>query len=125
MAVTVLDQSPIKGSRRSNPATYAGMADPIRKAFAKAHGVKPALFSANSEGACPVCKGAGIIYTDLAMMATVESTCELCGGRGFADEVLIPFGRSQHFGGRAASCRTRCGVLCVQENKGEGRSRDC
>ncbi len=86
-AVTV-DQAPIRGSRRSNPATYSGALDPIRKAFAKANGVKPALFSANSEGACPACNGAGVVYTDLAMMATVASTCEECEGRRFDASVL-------------------------------------
>ncbi|GAA1920112.1 excinuclease ABC subunit UvrA [Arthrobacter gandavensis] len=86
--VVVIDQSGIKGSRRSNPATYTGLLEPIRKAFAKANGVKPALFSSNSEGACPVCNGAGVIYTDLGVMATVESTCEECGGRRFQAAVL-------------------------------------
>ena len=86
--VTVVDQSAIRGSRRSNPATYTGMLDGIRKAFASANGVKPALFSANSEGACPECRGLGQIYTDLAMMAGVVSVCETCGGRRFTDEVL-------------------------------------
>ncbi len=86
--VVSVDQSAIKGSRRSNPATYTGLLDPIRKAFAKANGVKPALFSANSEGACPTCNGAGVIYTDLAVMAGVASTCETCEGRRFQAEVL-------------------------------------
>ncbi|WP_026923225.1 ATP-binding cassette domain-containing protein [Glycomyces arizonensis] len=86
--VVSVDQSAIKGSRRSNPATYTGLLDPIRKAFAKANGVKPALFSSNSEGACPTCKGAGVIYTDLGIMATVESTCEDCGGQRFQAAVL-------------------------------------
>ncbi|NJP42150.1 ATP-binding cassette domain-containing protein [Actinacidiphila epipremni] len=86
--VVVVDQSPIRGSRRSNPATYTGLLDPIRKAFAKANGVKPALFSANSEGACPGCNGAGVVYTDLAMMAGVASTCEECDGRRFSADVL-------------------------------------
>lgn len=86
--VVVADQSPIRGSRRSNPATYTGVLDPIRTAFAKANGVKPGLFSANSEGACPACKGIGLIYTDLAMMATVASVCEECEGRRFTPEVL-------------------------------------
>src|SRR5690606_24053631 len=81
--VVSIDQSPIRGSRRSNPATYTGLLDPIRKAFAKANGVKPALFSANSEGACPACNGAGVIYTDLAMMAGVVTVCEECEGRRF------------------------------------------
>jgi len=84
----VIDQDPIRGSRRSNPATYTKLLDPIRKAFAKANDVKPALFSPNSEGACPVCKGAGVIYTDLAMMAGVATTCEECEGKRFQAEVL-------------------------------------
>ncbi len=86
--VVTVDQSPLRGSRRSNPATYTGLLDPIRKAFAKANGVKPALFSSNSEGACPVCNGAGIIYTELGVMATVETTCEECEGRRFQASVL-------------------------------------
>jgi excinuclease UvrABC ATPase subunit len=86
--VVSVDQGAIRGSRRSNPATYTGLLDPIRKAFAKANGVKPALFSANSEGACPTCDGAGVIYTDLAMMAGVATTCEECGGKRFQAEVL-------------------------------------
>ncbi|MFH7336970.1 excinuclease ABC subunit UvrA [Streptomyces hygroscopicus] len=86
--VVSVDQAPIRGSRRSNPATYTGLLDPIRKAFAKANGVKPALFSANSEGACPHCNGAGVIYTDLAMMAGVATTCEECEGRRFDASVL-------------------------------------
>ncbi|MBU9762357.1 excinuclease ABC subunit UvrA [Mycobacterium sp. TNTM28] len=86
--VVVVDQSPIRGSRRSNPATYTGLLDPIRKAFAKANGVKPALFSSNSEGACPACNGAGVIYTDLGVMATVETTCEECEGKRFGASVL-------------------------------------
>ncbi|TDB73523.1 ATP-binding cassette domain-containing protein, partial [Micromonospora sp. KC721] len=86
--VVVVDQSPIRGSRRSNPATYTGLLDPIRTAFAKANGVKAALFSANSEGACPTCKGIGLVYTDLAMMAGVASVCEQCEGRRYTDEVL-------------------------------------
>ncbi|WP_422769536.1 ATP-binding cassette domain-containing protein [Plantactinospora sp. WMMC1484] len=86
--VISIDQGGIRGSRRSNPATYTGLLDPIRKAFAKANGVKPALFSANSEGACPTCNGAGVIYTDLGVMATVESTCEECEGRRFQASVL-------------------------------------
>jgi excinuclease UvrABC ATPase subunit len=86
--VTVLDQAPIRGSRRSNPATYTGLLEPIRKAFAKANGVKPALFSANSEGACPECRGNGVIYTDLAFMTGVVSTCEACEGKRFTAEVL-------------------------------------
>ncbi|MGW5342287.1 ATP-binding cassette domain-containing protein [Streptomyces sp. HUAS TT3] len=86
--VVSVDQSPIRGSRRSNPATYTGLLDPVRKAFAKANGVKPALFSANSEGACPTCNGAGVIYTDLAMMAGVATTCEDCDGKRFQPAVL-------------------------------------
>jgi excinuclease UvrABC ATPase subunit len=86
--VVVVDQSPIRGSRRSNPATYTGLLEPVRKAFAKANGVKPALFSANSEGACPACNGAGVIYTDLAMLAGVTTTCEVCEGRRFQPDVL-------------------------------------
>src|SRR5688572_19320679 len=83
-----IDQTPIRGSRRSNPATYTGLLDPIRNAFAKTNGVKPALFSANSEGACPTCNGAGVIYTDLAMMAGVTTVCEECEGRRFQASVL-------------------------------------
>jgi excinuclease UvrABC ATPase subunit len=86
--VVSVDQGAIKGSRRSNPATYTGLLDPIRKAFAKANGVKPALFSSNSEGACPTCNGAGVIYTDLAMMAGVATTCEECEGKRFEASVL-------------------------------------
>ena len=86
--VVVVDQGAIRGSRRSNPATYTGLLDPIRKAFAKANGVKPALFSSNSEGACPACNGAGVIYTELGVMATVESTCEECEGKRFQASVL-------------------------------------
>jgi len=86
--VVAFDQSPIRGSRRSNPATYTGLLDPIRKAFAKANGVKPALFSANSEGACPTCNGAGVIFTELGFMETVTTTCEECGGKRYQAEVL-------------------------------------
>ncbi|WP_417511842.1 ATP-binding cassette domain-containing protein [Microbacterium sp.] len=86
--VVSIDQSAIKGSRRSNPATYTGMLEPIRKAFAKANGVKPALFSANSEGACPSCKGAGVIITELGFMDTIETPCEDCGGKRFQAAVL-------------------------------------
>lgn len=96
--VISVDQAPIKGSRRSNPATYTGLLDPIRKAFAKENGVKPALFSANSEGACPTCNGAGVIYSDLAMMAGVASTCEECDGKRFQAAVL-----EYTFGGRDIS----------------------
>ncbi len=93
--VVLIDQGAIRGSRRSNPATYTGLLEPIRKAFAKANGVKPALFSANSEGACPACNGSGVIYTDLGMMAGVETTCEVCEGKRFLAEVL-----SYRLGGR-------------------------
>ncbi|MBX5468562.1 MAG: excinuclease ABC subunit UvrA [Thermoleophilaceae bacterium] len=86
--VVPIDQTPIRGSRRSNPATYTGLLDPIRKAFAKANGVKPALFSANSEGACPTCNGVGVFYTDLAMLAGVAVTCEECEGKRFQASVL-------------------------------------
>ncbi|MEU4066439.1 excinuclease ABC subunit UvrA [Streptomyces wedmorensis] len=96
--VVSVDQGAIRGSRRSNPATYTGLLDPIRKAFAKANGVKPALFSANSEGACPTCNGAGVIYTDLAMMAGVATTCEDCEGKRFQASVL-----EYHLGGRDIS----------------------
>ncbi|MBM7773940.1 excinuclease ABC A subunit [Actinokineospora baliensis] len=96
--VISVDQTAIKGSRRSNPATYTGLLEPIRKAFAKANNVKPALFSANSEGACPTCNGAGVIFTDLAMMAGVATPCELCEGKRFQAEVL-----DYKFGGRDIS----------------------
>ncbi|MDO5494659.1 MAG: excinuclease ABC subunit UvrA [bacterium] len=86
--IVSIDQSPIKGSRRSNPATYTGLLEPIRKAFAKANGVKPALFSANSEGACQVCNGAGVIYTELGFMETVSTPCEVCEGKRFQPAVL-------------------------------------
>ena len=86
--VVVVDQTAIKGSRRSSPATYTGILDAVRAAFAKANGVKPALFSANSEGACPACKGLGVIVTQLGFQSTVETVCELCGGTGFSDDVL-------------------------------------
>ncbi|NUR93217.1 MAG: excinuclease ABC subunit UvrA [Nonomuraea sp.] len=96
--VVSIDQAAIRGSRRSNPATYTGLLEPIRKAFAKANGVKPALFSANSEGACPACNGAGVIYTDLAMMAGVSTVCEECEGKRFQASVL-----DYHLGGRDIS----------------------
>jgi excinuclease UvrABC ATPase subunit len=86
--VVAIDQGAIRGSRRSNPATYTGLLDPIRQAFAKANGVKPALFSANSEGACPTCNGAGVVFTDLAMMAGVATICEECEGKRFQASVL-------------------------------------
>src|SRR5450755_4453852 len=96
--VVSVDQAAIKGSRRSNPATYTGLLDPIRKAFAKANGVKPALFSANSEGACPACNGAGVTYIDLAMMAGVATTCDECEGKRYQASVL-----KYHLGGRDIS----------------------
>ncbi|GAA1501083.1 excinuclease ABC subunit UvrA [Dactylosporangium maewongense] len=96
--VVSVDQSPIRGSRRSNPATYTGLLEPIRKAFAKANGVKPALFSANSEGACPNCNGNGVIYTDLVVMAGVATVCEVCEGKRFDASVL-----DYHLGGRDIS----------------------
>jgi excinuclease UvrABC ATPase subunit len=96
--VVAVDQGAIRGSRRSNPATYTGLLDPIRKAFAKANGVKPGLFSANSDGACPTCNGAGVVYTDLGMMAGVSSTCEECEGKRFQAEVL-----EYEFGGKDIS----------------------
>ncbi len=96
--VVSVDQGAIRGSRRSNPATYTGLLDPVRKAFAKANGVKPALFSANSEGACPTCKGAGVVYTDLAIMAGTSTTCEECDGKRFDAAVL-----DYHLGGRDIS----------------------
>jgi excinuclease UvrABC ATPase subunit len=96
--VISIDQGAIRGSRRSNPATYTGLLEPIRKAFAKANGVKPALFSANSEGACPNCNGAGVIYTDLVTMAGVATTCEECEGKRFEASVL-----NYHLGGRDIS----------------------
>jgi excinuclease UvrABC ATPase subunit len=96
--VVSVDQTAIRGSRRSNPATYTKLLDPIRKAFAKANDVKPGLFSANSDGACPTCNGAGVIYTDLAMMAGVATTCEECDGKRFQAEVL-----EYEFGGKDIS----------------------
>jgi len=108
--VVSIDQAAIRGSRRSNPATYTGLLDPIRKAFAKANGVKPALFSANSEGACPNCNGAGVIYTDLGMMTGVSTTCEECEGKRFQASVL-----DYHFGGRDIS-----EVLAMSVTEAEG-----
>ncbi|MCQ4082846.1 excinuclease ABC subunit UvrA [Streptomyces sp. RB6PN25] len=116
--VVSVDQSPIKGSRRSNPATYTGLLDPIRKAFAKANGVKPALFSANSEGACPNCNGAGVIYTDLAMMAGVATTCEECEGKRFHASVL-----DHHLGGRDISEVLAMSVTEAEEFFGAGEAR--
>ncbi|MFE9925006.1 ATP-binding cassette domain-containing protein [Streptomyces sp. NPDC005774] len=116
--VVSVDQSPIRGSRRSNPATYTGLLDPIRKAFAKANGVKPALFSANSEGACPTCNGAGVVFTDLAMMAGVASTCEDCEGRRFQASVL-----EYRFGGRDISEVLAMPVAEAEEFFGAGEAR--
>ncbi|PWC06780.1 ATP-binding cassette domain-containing protein [Mycetocola zhujimingii] len=116
--VVAIDQGAIKGSRRSNPATYTGMLDPIRKAFAKANGVKPALFSSNSEGACPNCNGAGVIYTDLGMMATVESPCEVCEGKRFMASVL-----EYTLGGRDISEVLAMSVLEAEEFFGSGDAR--
>jgi excinuclease UvrABC ATPase subunit len=113
--VVSVDQGAIRGSRRSNPATYSGLLDPIRKAFAKANGVKPALFSANSEGACPTCNGAGVIYTDLAMMAGVATTCEECEGRRFEASVL-----DYHLGGRDISEVLAMSVSQAEEFFGKG-----
>ncbi len=116
--VVVVDQTPIRGSRRSNPATYTGLLDPIRNAFAKANGVKPALFSANSEGACPNCNGAGVIYTDLAMMAGVATTCEECEGKRFQAAVL-----EFHLGGRDISEVLAMSVNEAGEFLGAGEAR--
>ncbi|MDP3968910.1 MAG: excinuclease ABC subunit UvrA [Nocardioides sp.] len=116
--VVVVDQGAIRGSRRSNPATYTGLLDPIRKAFAKANGVKPALFSSNSEGACPTCKGAGVIYTDLGVMATVESPCEDCEGKRFQPEVL-----EHHLAGRDISEVLAMPASEAQEFFGDGEAR--
>jgi excinuclease UvrABC ATPase subunit len=116
--VVSIDQGAIRGSRRSNPATYTGMLEPIRKAFAKANGVKPALFSSNSEGACPVCNGAGVIYTDLGMMATVESPCEVCEGKRFQAEVL-----EYRLGGRDISEVLAMSVTEAEEFFGAGEAR--
>jgi len=116
--VVSVDQAAIKGSRRSNPATYTGLLDPIRKAFAKANGVKPALFSANSEGACPTCTGAGVIYTDLAMMAGVATTCEECEGKRFQAEVL-----GYTFGGKDISEVLAMSVTEAGEFFGAGEAK--
>jgi excinuclease UvrABC ATPase subunit len=113
--VVSIDQSAIRGSRRSSPATYTGLLDPIRKAFAKANGVKPALFSANSEGACPTCNGAGVIYTDLAMMAGVATICEECEGKRFQASVL-----EYHLGGRDISEVLAMSVAEAEEFFGSG-----
>ena len=116
--VVTVDQVAIKGSRRSNPATYTGLLDPIRKAFAKANGVKPALFSANSEGACPNCNGAGVVYTDLAMMAGVATTCEVCEGKRFDASVL-----EYRFGGRDISEVLAMPVSEAEKFFGQGEAR--
>ncbi|HMH58724.1 MAG TPA: excinuclease ABC subunit UvrA, partial [Galbitalea sp.] len=116
--VVSIDQAGIRGSRRSNPATYTGLLDPIRAAFAKANGVKPALFSANSEGACPNCNGAGVIYTDLGVMASVATTCEVCEGKRFDASVL-----DYHFGGRDISEVLAMSVTEAEEFFGAGDAR--
>jgi len=115
--VVTVDQTAIRGSRRSNPATYTGLLEPIRKAFAKANGVKPALFSANSEGACPNCNGAGVIYTDLGMMAGVSTTCEECEGKRFDASVL-----EYRFGGKDISEVLEMPVLEALEFFGAGEA---
>ncbi|MEC3974201.1 excinuclease ABC subunit UvrA [Amycolatopsis sp. H20-H5] len=116
--VVSVDQTAIRGSRRSNPATYTGLLDPIRKEFAKANGVKPALFSANSEGACLACKGAGVIYTDLAMMAGIATTCEVCDGKRFEASVL-----EYHLGGRDISEVLAMSVAEAGEFFGDGEAK--
>ncbi|MGW3087382.1 ATP-binding cassette domain-containing protein [Streptomyces sp. NPDC001108] len=116
--VVLVDQSAIRGSRRSNPATYTGLLDPIRKAFAKANGVKPALFSPNSEGACPACNGAGVVYTDLAMMAGVATPCEECEGKRFQASVL-----DHLLGGRDISEVLAMSVAEAEEFFAEGEAR--
>ena len=116
--VISVDQAPIRGSRRSNPATYTGLLEPIRKAFAKANGVKPALFSTNSEGACPGCNGAGVVYTDLAMMAGLATTCEECEGKRFQPSVL-----EHRFGGRDISEVLAMQVAEAAEFFGAGEAR--
>ncbi|MEW1585056.1 excinuclease ABC subunit UvrA [Micromonospora vinacea] len=116
--VVSIDQGAIRGSRRSNPATYTGLLDPIRKAFAKANGVKPALFSANSEGACPSCNGAGVIYTDLGMMAGVAAPCEECEGKRFQASVL-----EYRFGGRDISEVLAMSVTEAEKFFGAGEAR--
>ncbi len=116
--VVSIGQGAIRGSRRSNPATYTGLLDPIRKAFAKANGVKPALFSANSEGACPTCNGTGVIYTDLAMMAGVATTCEECEGKRFLASVL-----DHHLGGRDISEVLAMSVAEAEKFFGAGEAR--
>ncbi|WP_210582530.1 excinuclease ABC subunit UvrA [Streptomyces sp. GESEQ-4] len=117
-SVVAVDQTPIRGSRRSNPATYTGLLEPIRKAFAKANGVKPALFSANSEGACPTCNGAGVIYTDLAIMQSVATPCEDCEGKRFDASVL-----EYRLGGRDISEVLAMSVTEAEEFFGAGEAR--
>ncbi|MCX4550072.1 excinuclease ABC subunit UvrA [Streptomyces sp. NBC_01267] len=116
--VVTVDQGAIRGSRRSNPATYTGLLDPIRKAFAKENGVKPALFSANSEGACPNCNGAGVIYTDLGMMAGVSTTCEVCEGKRFQASVL-----EYRLGGKDISEVLTMSVAEAEEFFGDGEAK--
>jgi excinuclease UvrABC ATPase subunit len=116
--VVTVDQGAIKGSRRSNPATYTGLLEPIRKAFAKANGVKPALFSANSEGACPNCNGAGVIYMDLAMMAGVATPCEVCEGKRFQAAVL-----DYKFGGQDISQVLAMSVARAEEFFAAGEAK--
>jgi len=116
--VVIVDQGAIRGSRRSNPATYSGLLDPIRKAFAKANGVKPALFSANSEGACPTCNGAGVIYTDLGIMAGVATPCEECEGKRFQASVL-----EHHLGGRDISEVLAMSVAEAERFFGDGDAK--
>ncbi|MER5603844.1 excinuclease ABC subunit UvrA [Streptomyces sp. NPDC002265] len=116
--VVSVDQAPVRGSRRSNPATYTGLLDPIRKAFATANDVKPALFSANSEGACPTCNGAGVVYTDLAMMAGVATLCEECEGKRFQAAVL-----EYHLGGRDISEVLAMSVTEAEEFFGAGEAK--
>ncbi|MBM4476339.1 ATP-binding cassette domain-containing protein [Rhodococcus hoagii] len=116
--VVSIDQGAIKGSRRSNPATYTGLLEPIRKAFAKANGVKPGLFSANSEGACPNCNGAGVVYSDLAMMAGVSTPCEVCEGKRFQAEVL-----DYKFGGKDINEVLTMSVAQAEEFFGGGDAK--
>ncbi len=116
--VVSIDQGAIKGSRRSNPATYTGLLEPIRKAFAKANGVKPGLFSANSEGACPNCNGAGVVYSDLAMMAGVSTPCEVCEGKRFQAEVL-----DYKFGGKDINEVLTMSVAQAEEFFGAGDAK--
>ena len=116
--VVAIDQSAIKGSRRSSPGTYTGMLDPIRKAFAKANGVKPALFSANSDGACPVCKGSGVIVTQLGPMEQVETPCDVCEGKGFDEAVLVHL-----LGARTSSRCSICRHPTLRSSSARARRR--